>query len=283
MFGGYLNEKHAKYIVLQIILDVQYISSQGFNFIDIEPSKILINIKNKADIQQHEVVLANQAKNWKYIPQKQKQLSRFWSKNAAPEVLTSEKQKKYDASFIDVWNIGVLAYYLTGGEPFASSSHAKRGQYQLPINFNLSVNCLDFLSKTLFAYPVHARTNLIGLQFLPWFKNSEIDTMKLISMQSRHNYLLRDNYQMNDLYNVINDCSDVSLSSILEGAEKNSMNSQRSSFSLKNSFTKFSDDIEKVLKNLQSEEKQQCSNNIMVNQLSDKNRKMSTCRVGVQI
>ena len=81
------------------------------------------------------------------------------------------KDHEYDGEQLEVWSIGVLIYRMLTGNDVSEIKNKKFSwmeNYQNKLN-NLSINCRDILSKTLFCH----HTNRISLKELSkhsWLK-----------------------------------------------------------------------------------------------------------------
>lgn len=93
----------------------------------------------------------------------------------APEII---QDKKYDYK-VDIWSLGTLLFQiLTGTTPFFSytmndlKSKLQIGQYKIPSELNLSVECIDFLDNCL-RYDCTQRFDIQRLLRHPFLTKSE--------------------------------------------------------------------------------------------------------------
>lgn len=72
--------------------------------------------------------------------------------NMAPEIL---EKKLYNVK-ADIWSLGVILFELiTGFPPFKANTKSelkaniKKGEFKLPKEYDVSMECLDFINKCL--------------------------------------------------------------------------------------------------------------------------------------
>jgi len=169
------NENQIRYIVLQVLKAIKYLTSNNYLHIEISPEKILIDdiIKDPHGEELYNIKLLDffcPSRN-NLLPDNKLTFLCYM----APEVM----EQKYSQT-CDIWSIGIITFQLFFGElPYKSNIDFKEYVKNIKSTYNLSNNITnefkDFLDKTLNKNPSRRMTIEECLSH-PWvrWKNTDI-------------------------------------------------------------------------------------------------------------
>ena len=162
---GEFNESDASRVVQQIVEGVEYLHQNKIAHTNLKPENVLFGDDDN-------VKLSDFAFN-KIMQMKNLQIVSSGSPEFLPPELLVDKEPTFES---DVWNIGVLAYFLlTGNSPFPGSQFKKyqaiaSGKVELGEEFGFSDEARDFIQKCL-TKDVKSRITIKDALQHPWFSN----------------------------------------------------------------------------------------------------------------
>ena len=195
------NENQIRYIILQILKAIKYLTFNNYLHIEISPEKILIDdiIKDPHGEELYNIKLLDF-----FCPS----LNNLFPDNKlaflcymAPEVM----EQKYSQT-CDIWSIGIITFQLFFGElPYKSNIDYKEYVKNIKSTYNLSNNITnefkDFLDKTLNKNPSRRMTIEECLSH-PWirFQNTDITRVEENNSQQQASRNNADQNKINKSY-----------------------------------------------------------------------------------
>eukprot|EP01023_Acetabularia_acetabulum_P009681 TRINITY_DN14381_c0_g1_i2.p1 TRINITY_DN14381_c0_g1~~TRINITY_DN14381_c0_g1_i2.p1 ORF type:complete len:360 (+),score=55.00 TRINITY_DN14381_c0_g1_i2:468-1547(+) len=172
----HLSEDEARKYFLQLVGGVEYCHQMGVKNKELKLENILLDGQSSPLLK-----LCNSKYEMIRCSPKSKDVL---PRHVAPEAINNQK---YDGNMADVWSCGVMLYFmLFGSHPFERQQDFERpsqklknlmsristGDYQIPTNFSVSMDCIDILSKILQIDP-QKRITFQQIQQHLWFKLQE--------------------------------------------------------------------------------------------------------------
>ncbi|CAI2362776.1 unnamed protein product [Moneuplotes crassus] len=170
--GGRLSQDLVRKIVKQIASGLCYLNQNKTMHRDLKLPNIMVNFPQKTS---SEVTPAEYIKEFNYKNDEMEiiigdlgfakslndtEIATSWlgtPVNMAPEILN----KNPYTSKVDIWSLGIMVYeLLVGFTPFIGrrmselTRKVNKGEYGVPQDINLSLSCIDFLSKCLQLDPI---------------------------------------------------------------------------------------------------------------------------------
>lgn len=155
------SEKAASSVMKQLCSAVEYMHKQGVCHRDLKPENILVSGDQNSDSEFLSIKLVD----FGFATQDTPKSSVYTANYVAPEVLTSETQKKTTGMYkpytekCDVWSIGVIAYILLGGyTPFYSKKPAYAGQLPRDMRLQILNGLFDFPAREFGSVSAEAKS-----------------------------------------------------------------------------------------------------------------------------
>ena len=200
--GNRLNETLVKIILKQITKGLSHLNENQILHRDLKPDNIFLNFPNykeneivpdsyieEFDHESEEIEVILGDLGFSRALDQQDLATSFWGTplNMAPEIMNWES---YDSK-VDMWSMGIVMYeLLVGFTPFTGSSlydlaiKVNKGDYGVPKDIKLSLNCVDLLTKFL-QYEPKNRIKLEEVLQHPFFSEEETVILSASEIQDQ--------------------------------------------------------------------------------------------------
>ncbi|MBZ3889912.1 Sperm motility kinase 2B [Sciurus carolinensis] len=165
--AGGMQEEEARRLFKQLACAIGYCHEKGIMHQDLKPENIMVDAKGN-------IKLIDFGLSTKFMAERK--LNRFWDTLAylAPKIIL---QKEYKGSTVDVWNLGVILYFmLTGRHPFLQSTSRQLLKQIVPRRYHIPhhvpTQARRLIHKILNFNPKRRPTVDQILQH-PWLRQSE--------------------------------------------------------------------------------------------------------------